>query len=436
MNNRQLLLSIASALLLQTSALGADLGSLTLADAIAQAIRTNLSTALAKAATDEARGLALQSAAALLPKITGSVSQTRTFKTNLEALGFTGGPFPPLIGPYNTFDARFSLVQSLLDVNAIWKTAASRANRRAALLEETLARQQVATAAALAFIEAQRAGRSVSAAQADVKLAQSLLKLAQDQRRAGVSTGVDVARAETNTAQEQLRLIRAQVDAQQAEIRLKRVVGLPLTVPVTLVDLPRPVNAPLPAEDQVVAQATHDRVELQIAKETTAGAQDSTRAARAENLPTIKAIADYGFSGTTPNNTARTGSFGGRLDLPIFAGGEIYGKTLEATARQREAEARLKDIDVQIEEDAILSLQTQTAEITETQTADQAVSLAQKELKMAKDRFAAGIGDNIQLLSAQTALDRALDDQLEAVARYDVARVNLATALGRIEDFK
>ncbi len=52
----------------------------------------------------------------------------------------------------------------------------------------------------------------------------SLFKLARDQHQAGISTGVDVARSETNSAQEQLRLIRAQVAAQQADLRLKRVV--------------------------------------------------------------------------------------------------------------------------------------------------------------------------------------------------------------------
>ena len=103
--------------------------------------------------------------------------------------------------------------------------------------QESLAREQVAAAAALAYIEAQRSSRAVLAAQADLQLSQSLLKLAHDQHHAGVSTGVDVARAETNTAQQNLRLIRAQIDAQQSMLRMLRVVGLPLGQPVTLPDV-------------------------------------------------------------------------------------------------------------------------------------------------------------------------------------------------------
>ena len=85
---------------------------------------------------------------------------------------------------------------------------------------------------------------------------------------------------------------------------------------------------------------------------------------------------------------------------------------------------------------AYLALQTLSAEIEETHTADEAVDLSRKELKMAQDRFSAGVGDNIQVLNAQTALARALDDQVDAFARYDTARVNLAAAVGHMQEFK
>src|SRR5262245_53790373 len=73
---------------------------LSIQQTIQQAIQTNLTTKLAKAASQEARGRVFQAAAYLLPQVTGSVSQSRTFKTNLAAIGFTGGFLPnPVIGP-------------------------------------------------------------------------------------------------------------------------------------------------------------------------------------------------------------------------------------------------------------------------------------------------------------------------------------------------
>src|SRR5260370_31827640 len=81
-----------------------------------------------------------------------------------------------------------------------------------------------------------RADRAVAAAQANVTLAQTLLKLAQDQRDAGIATGVDVTRAETRLAQEQVRLSRAQTDAEEGRLQLQRIVGLPLGSLLTLTD--------------------------------------------------------------------------------------------------------------------------------------------------------------------------------------------------------
>jgi outer membrane protein len=412
--------------------------TLTMPDAIRMAIQNNLTVKLAHAQTEEARGKALQDASGLLPQITGAVSQARVFKVNLEAQGFPSnlGIFPSLIGPFNTFDARFRLSQRFLDLNAWWKREAGQANRKAAGYQEELAKEQIAAAAGLAYVEVQRATRAVSAAQADVKLAQSLLTLAQDQRRAGISTGVDVARAETSAAQERLRLIRAQVSASQADIILKRVVGVSLETPVQLPIISETASSVLPALREAIDSAQGARPEMLLAKEKLDADQLTLKAAKAENYPTVAGLADYGYSGTTPSNVARTGSIAGAVTVPILNGGSTHGKIVEAKGRYEESESRYSDTKLQIEEDVRLAVQTLQAENDEVTTANQAVQLAQKELTMARDRFSAGVGDNIQLLTAEDALDRALDDQVNALARFDTARINFASALGQAQRFQ
>src|SRR6266478_3240323 len=133
----------------------AETPPLSMDGAIRRAVQTNLTTQLSKATSREARGRAIQAAASLLPQITGSVSQARVFKTNLAAVGFESNSFlpNPVIGPYNTFDARFTLVQKILDLNSIWNTKAASANVQATRFAEDLAAEQVASAAALAYIE-------------------------------------------------------------------------------------------------------------------------------------------------------------------------------------------------------------------------------------------------------------------------------------------
>ena len=263
---RHRIVHLALLVMMLAGTAGAD-SSLSIRQAIELAIQNNLTSKLARAGTEAARGQALQAAAGLLPRIAASAQQLHVYKVNLEAQGFSaGGPISnPLLGPFNSFDARLQLAQSLLDLNAFWTMRAGRAGRRIAALQEGLAREQVAAAAALAYLEAQRAQRAVAAAQADLTLSESLLKLARDQHAAGISTGIDVARAETERAQENLRLIRAQVAVYQADLRLKRVVGLPLDKPISLPDLPRVELTGLPPADKALGQANHDRFELQIA---------------------------------------------------------------------------------------------------------------------------------------------------------------------------
>lgn len=410
---------------------------LSMEEAIRRAVQTHLTMHLARAATQEARGQVIQTAAFLLPQITGSVSQSRTFKTNLAAQGFPASSFipNPVIGPYNTFDARFELVQKILDVNSIWNTRSASANARAVRFQEDLAAEQVASAAALAYIEDVRALRNVQAAQANLGLAQRLSELAHHQHDAGVATGVDVARADTSVAQNRQALIQAKLAATQADIRLKRVLGMAFAATILLPETNMHVPSGIPQDISVIAQAQTDRVELRIANEQVQAESYALGAARAGHLPTLSAAADYGFSGNTPEGTARTGRIGGRLELPIFSGGSIRGQVVERKGRLLAAESGLADMRVQVEEDVRLALTTLSAEIDEVETATTQVTLAERELKLAEDRYRAGVGDNIQVVTAQTSLADARKSHVDARARCSDAQANLAMALGHMRTF-
>lgn len=416
----------------------APTAALTLPEAIQAAIQNNLTTRLAQAGTEKARGQALQAASSLLPHLLGALSQSRQFKINLEAEGFSPSVLPifPILGPFNIFDARLQLVQNLLDLNAVWLARAAHEGVKIADMQVNLAREQVATAASLAYLEALRSDLAVRAAQADVDLAQGLLVLANDQLRAGIAMGVDQARAETRLSEENLRLIRAQVDAQEATLRFKRVVGLALEPSAHLKDVLPDAAVALPATEAAIAEAVAHRPEMRIAEETWRADRYAWQAARAEHLPTLQAAGDYGFSGNLPSGSARTGSIGGRLSLPIFSGFQTNGEVREAEGNLAQSAARRDDTRAQVEEDVRLALQTLTAEIQEVKTAQQLVSLAERELKLARDRFASGVGDNIQVIQAETSLAQARDAQVDALARYNTARINLATAMGQVEGFQ
>ncbi len=414
--------------------------SLSLEQAIALALDNNLATLLAKERENEARGFQKEARSGLLPNVFGTAYQASVTE-NLAALGFTGAKFPGItstfVGPFKNFDARARLQQTIFNLSILRNYQAGRAGVRVAEFQEAIAREQVATATALVYLEALRANLSVNTAQVNVTLAQTLLKLATDQRAAGIATGVDVTRAETRLAQEQVRLSRAQTDDEDARLQLQRIVGLPLGSTFTLTDALRFSVEALPGIETSVATAQDTRGEVRAAEAQVKVNQLEAKATRAEQLPSLEFVGDYGISGITPVSSALpTRRYAIQLDVPIFNGGLTRGRIQVADAREREAQLQVASIRGQVEEDVRLAYAALRTTADTVRAADQTVTLAQRELEMARDRYQAGVGDSIELVTAQTTLANARLDQVTALAAYNGARLNLAAALGRAQNFR
>src|SRR6476659_9882715 len=242
---------------------------LSLSDAINLALQNNLATLSAQEERRASGGFSQQARSALLPNISG-VSYQANLTVNLAALGFQPGTIPgftnSFIGPFNNFDARARLVQNIFDLSVIRNYQSSRQGVRIAEFRQRLAREQVSEATALTYLETLRSERNVAAAQANVTLADALLKLAQDQRNAGVATGTDVTRAETRLAQERVDLFQAQTTAEQARLNLQRVIGVPLGSPLVLIDQLTFTAEPLPQIDSAVSDALSHRAEVLISE--------------------------------------------------------------------------------------------------------------------------------------------------------------------------
>src|SRR6185503_5098836 len=408
--------------------------------AVRLAIDNNLATLRAHERRNEARGQQEQARAPLLPNISGVAFQANLTE-NLVALGFQPGTFPgfntTFLGPFKNFDARLFLSQRVFDLSAIRNYQAGKAGVRVAELQEALAREQVSSRTGLLYLEALRADRAVVAAQANVELARALLQLAQDQRNAGVATGVDVTRAQTRLAEQQVGLAQAQTDSEQARLNLQRLIGLPLGSPLTLTDQLRFVEEPLPSVETAETQAAHDRREIQVAEEESRVTQLELQSVRAEHLPSLEVLGDYGSSGITPDNFALpTRRVAVQLNVPIFNGGLTQGRVTAAASRQRQTELELSNVRGQVEEDVRLALTTLRTAAVQVRAAEESVTLAQRELEMSRDRFRAGVADNLEVITAQVSLANARVAQVTALAQHNAARLNLAAALGRAETFR
>ena len=413
--------------------------ALSLAQVIQLALENNLNTKVTAERRNETAGLRQQALAPLLPNVGGAVSQTsRT--ANLAALGFSSQLLPqvqPFIGPFSVFDARFQFAQSLLNLSALREYQAACVGTQIAATEEKLAREQVASAAALNYLETVRTQRAVETARANLELAQSLLSLAQNQKTAGIATGVDVTRAQTRVADQEVRLAQAQTTAQTARLNLLRVAGLPLNTEPVLTDTLQFDATPAPLAEVALQSAVQERAELALVEQQTKQLSYERKAAQAELYPSFDFVADYGTSGIYPNQTALpTRSVGVRMNVPIFNGGATLGRIKAAKSRVAQAELRLSDTRQQIEQDVRVALQTLATAAQQVKAAEQQLQLAERELTQSRDRFSAGVGDNIEVLNAQTSVENARNAQIAALAAHNAARINLAAALGRAESFR
>jgi outer membrane protein TolC len=407
----------------------------TVRDAIAAAVDNNLTSKLAIADDDVARAQVLQAASSLLPNLLGTASQSRIFRQNLAAEGISFGGIGPLIGPYNVFDARVRLTQTLFDWSALKRYQSAGAGRELADRNEAVAREQVASAAALAFVEALRAHKAVAAAVSNDELAQHLLSLARDESKQGTVTGVDVVRAKTRASDADVNLLKARVTERSALLRLKRVAGWPLAQELELKGDLEGEGAPLPPIDAALTQAAGDRAEISAADLQVRVDDALLGAAEGGHAPTVGINGDYGLSGNLPDaSSSVTGSIGASLSLPIFDSGLTRGRVAEARAEKRRSEERLDDVRAQVEEDVRLAYESYDEASDEVKAARQSLELSEQELRMAQDQYVAGTTDNIAVITAQTELAQTRDAFITALAEDWTARINLAASLGHARE--
>ncbi len=444
MNNRNLLpfdktapgrffACLALGLFITLPAAARDARSLTLAQSMDMSVQNNLTLKLAKAQTEAARARATQAAAGLLPHLMATLGETKTYRENLDALGFAGYGF---IGPFDTFDARISLVQEIFNWTTYERLHSQKQKEQSALLRQDLASEQVCAAAALSYIEVLRADSALEAARADERLAQELLTLAQERHSAGTATGLDVAREKTRVAQEHSRVLYAQVACDDAGLRLRHVVGLQLDEELKLADSLAVSATTFPEINNTISSALADRMELAIGRAELQSADYAISAAQGGHLPSIVVTGDIAISGIEPNDKAGSvGDLGIQLRLPLFEGGAVSASVREAQAAKIEVSAKLDDMTVQVQEDVRLALKRLAAAVEQADTAEQAVALADSELSMAQGRFSAGVGDTVELVNAQTSLSEARSTRVAALAQYNNSKINLALAQGHMRTF-
>ena len=412
---------------------------LTVVGAISRALEHNLGVLTAQQNLAKAQGARWRLLSDLLPNVSGRIGETRQ-TINLAAFGFGGGagsPFgdiPTIVGPFNVFDARIFLSQSVLDFGAINSARAEAHNVEAARLMFRSAHDYVIHVAGNLFVQALAASARADAARAQEDTARTLHQQALDLKQSGIIAGIDVLRAEVQLSTQTQRASVAVNEFEKAKLLLARAIGLPLGQRVEL----DPALPNLPAADisidDAVALAYKTRPDYKAALERTSAAESARRSVVGDALPSITVDANYGEIGLSPADARSTFAVSGAVNVPIFQGGRTRGRLIEADADIRSRRAEADDLKAAIYYEVRAAFLDMDVTARQLALAGKTRDLAGQQLTQARDRFAAGVASNIEIVQAQDAVALATDQFIAAQYGYDLAKGALVRGTGTSDD--
>jgi outer membrane protein TolC len=404
---------------------------------IALAPDGNTKVQLAAEAIREAQARKAEARSALLPNVDASWT-SQSFTNDLATFGLQitipipGFRIPTFVGPISTYDLRATATQTVFDLSSIRRLQSAGATVSAAKLDSQESRLQAAASAGKAYLNAARAETAVRTALANVELAERELRLAQQQKEAGTATGLDITRAQVEQQTEKQRLIAAREDRETSRLNLLRAMNLNLDLDFELTDKLKyePVEIPDPAK--AVQTAIGNRPDLKAQNERERSAKLSYDAAKFERLPSVSAFGNYGDIGLDPTILRPTRTAGVSLRLPIFDGGRRDAQRAEASSELRSEAIRSRDARQQAELEVRTSIEALRSTDEQARVRMEALQLSEKELAQAQRRFENGVATNLEVTDAQTRLARAREDNDTAVYALRAARIDLAAALGDI----
>jgi outer membrane protein TolC len=409
---------------------------LTFSDAIERGLRTNLGLLLSADRTISARGERWKQLSNMLPDLEAHM-QENVQNLSLTALGFKGNlfpfPLPRVFGPFNYFDMRATLDQSLFSFKNIENERAANESLKSAQFSYKDARELVVLAVGNSYLQGIAGASRVETAEAQVTSAQALYDKAIDQQKAGVSPAIDTLRAQVELQTRQQQLIAARNDFAKEKLALARVIGLAPGQQIHLTEK-APYQALTPQPLEVYLQhAYSSRADYQAAEAQVRAAELSRRAASAGHYPTLDLNANYGDIGVTPAESNGTWQVNGTLNIPIFAGGKVHSDVLEADAQLKAARSQLGDLRGRIDYEVRASLLDLNAAAEQVEVARSSVELAEEALMQSQDRFSAGVTDNLEVVQAQEAVASAHEAYIESLYAHNLAKVELARAIGDAE---
>ena len=247
------------------------------------------------------------------------------------------------------------------------------------------------------------------------------LRDAKLQEQAGLGTKFDVIRAEVQKATAQQDVTRITSQQLNARKRLAQILNISENVEYTSAEevVPRG-NWEISLENSIVL-AYGNRPELKQAGVRREIGIQQVREAAAGDQPQIGLFARYDLGKDFRQSVGFSDNYslGARVRWDLLDGGAASSRAAQARVTQSVADTQYitsrDQIRLQVEQ-AYNTLRSDQLNIT---TATGGLKQAEESLRLARLRFAAGVGTQTDVISAETELTRSRSNRLRAVIGYN-----------------
>jgi outer membrane protein len=369
----------------------------------------------------------------LLPQAKLEVSDSAN-RGNLEA--DFGRPFlglPQHIGPYQVFAAGPQFSMSVLDLSLWRRWQAAGEDVRASDANREAVREQITLLVVSQYLGCLRAAADVRAAQSRADLAKALFDQANDLQQHGAGTGIDTLRANVELQNETQVLLVAQTTERTSLYGLAQLLNVDPNQTIELDDALSFFETPDTNIQQSLEAAYTARPEMRALQAQERAAADEKRATSESRWPSVRIVGNWDYEGLSTTTGIPAYDYAVVFDVPIITGGRIHAESAFGDLELRKIAQQRQDLENQIAVDVKTAAAELASARSEVDVANQGVSLAQEEVQQARDRFSAGVANNIEVIQAQDALARANDNQIAALYSYNQARADLARASGQME---
>ena len=303
----------------------------------------------------------------------------------------------------------------------------------AALVVETQ-QEQLRLATANSYYALQESGEQIRIQRSFLEEAERNLRDARLRQEVGVGTRFDTLRAEVQYANARQQVIQAQGSQRTARRDIARLLNLPpsagiQTSPVTVAE-----NWPLTLEESILL-AFDNRAELEQQLLQADINEQQRQIALAAVRPRVGLFADYSLQSLLndgADDIEDNYSFGAQFSMLLFDGGAARARARQQEIASQVAEEQFSESADQIRfdvEQAFFGLETNQENIA---TSRIAVSQAEEALELANLRLQAGVGTQLDVLTAQSELTQAQANNVSAILDYNRALAAMQRAVSNV----